>query len=186
MHYTFKNHWYVQITTRIGVAMEEFKEIVEGGCTCGHVRYTLESLPLITHCCHCRYCQCQTGTAFALNALFDSRKVNVICGNVEIINTPSPSGRGQNISRCPKCHVAVWSSYFMGGIKDLIKFIRVGTLDNPDLFPPDVHIYTESKQPWVNLPDHSIVHEKFYDFKTTWTTENNALRKTLLSMSTKE
>ena len=158
----------------------------QGGCSCGFVRYELETPPLITHCCHCRYCQRQTGAAFALNALFDSNKVQLISGSVDNISTPSPSGKGQTIARCPKCRVAIWSSYYMGGIKDLIKFIRVGTLDNPDQFPPDVHIYTESKQPWVSLSENSVIHEKFYEFKTTWTIENNALRKNLLAKSSKK
>lgn len=152
-----------------------------GGCGCGYVRYKVDAKPLITHCCHCRYCQRQTGAAFALNALFDANKVVLISGTVHEIITSSPSGRGQKITRCPKCEVALWSSYFMGGIKDLIRFIRVGTLDNPDQFPPDVHIYTISKQPWVNLSPNENIYEKFYDFETTWTRENNEFRKTLLA-----
>jgi len=157
--------------------MSQHNSACEGGCACGYVRYKIESKPLITHCCHCRYCQRQTGSAFALNALFDASKIHILSGAVDEIKTPSPSGKGQNITRCPKCEVALWSSYFMGGIKDLIRFIRVGTLDNPDHFPPDVHIYTESKQPWVNLSPNALVFEKFYDFKQTWTSENDEIRK---------
>jgi len=153
----------------------------EGGCACGYVRYKIEYKPLITHCCHCRYCQRQTGTAFALNALFDADKVHILSGTIDEITTPSPSGRGQTIARCPKCEVAIWSHYFMGGIKGLIRFIRVGTLDNPDLFPPDVHIYTASKQPWVNLSPNALVYEKFYDFEKVWTSENDEFRKSLLA-----
>ncbi len=138
--------------------------VCEGGCACGFVRYQVVSKPFITHCCHCRYCQRQTGTAFALNALFEKCNVKIISGTVEEIMTQSPSGKGQKIARCSKCKVAVWSNYFMGGIRDMIRFIRVGTLDNPDQFPPDVHIYTESKQPWVNLVPNDLVFSKFYDY----------------------
>lgn len=164
--------------------MSETRNVSKGGCACGHVRYEVESNPLITHCCHCRFCQRQTGSAFALNALFDTNKVQVLSGSLEIIETPSPSGRGQTITRCPNCKVAIWSNYYMGGIKELIRFIRVGTLDNPDQFSPDVHIFTNTKQPWVNLPPDALVFEKFYDFDKTWTNDNNKIRLSLLAKTT--
>ena len=44
---------------------------LEGGCACGKMRYRLESKPMIVHCCHCRDCQRQTGSAFVLNALIE-------------------------------------------------------------------------------------------------------------------
>lgn len=121
----------------------------------------------------------QTGAAFALNALYEASRVELISGAVNEIITPSPSGKGQTITRCPKCEVAIWSSYFMGGIKNGIRFIRVGTLNSPDLLPPDVHIYTKSKQPWINLsPDDSAVKE-FYDYERIWTSDNLKILKSL-------
>ena len=153
----------------------------EGGCTCGHVRYKIVSDPMIVHCCHCRYCQRQTGSAFAINALFEASHVELLCGEVNEIVVSSPSGKGQKIARCPKCEVALWSNYYMGGIKDMIRFIRVGTLDNPDLLPPDAHIFTSSKQPWVNLSIETLVVEEFYDYETTWTKENQKIRNSLLA-----
>ena len=143
-----------------------------GGCTCGHVRYQLTSDPLIVHCCHCRWCQRQTGSAFAINALFVADEVELLKGEVKDEMVDSPSGKGQRIARCPKCDIAVWSNYFMGGIREGIRFIRVGTLDDPDQLPPDVHIFTSTKQPWVQIPDDSHVEDIFYDYETTWTPEN--------------
>lgn len=166
--------------------MDKQTDACEGGCACGFLRYQISAQPLITHCCHCRYCQRQTGTAFALNALFEKDNVKVISGAVDELMTESPSGKGQTIARCPQCKVAVWSNYYMGGIKDLIRFVRVGTLDNPDQFPPDVHIYTESKQPWVNLAPNDLVFSKFYDIKKTWTSENEKIMKSLLAKSRQE
>jgi len=151
----------------------------EGGCTCGHVRYRVKSDPLIVHCCHCRWCQRQTGTAFALNALIEADRVEVLAGEVEEIATASPSGKGQTIARCPSCKVAVWSNYDMGGLKDRIRFIRVGSLDNPDLMPPDVHIFTSTKQPWVVLPPDDQAVSVFYDYETTWPAESLARRAAL-------
>lgn len=154
---------------------------IQGGCTCKHVRYKITSEPLIVHCCHCRYCQRQSGAAFALNALFESKNVELLDGSVNEITVPSPSGKGQIIARCPNCEIALWSNYFMGGIREKIRFIRVGTLDNPDLLPPNVHIFTDTKQPWVDLSQSKLVVEQFYDYETTWTKENLAIKKALLS-----
>lgn len=156
---------------------------LEGGCACGHVRYQLSAKPLIVHCCHCRYCQRQTGSAFVINALYESTQVKLLSGSVNEIETPSPSGKGQTVARCPVCQVAVWSHYFMGGIQKLIRFIRVGTLDNPDLLPPNVHIFTETKQPWVKLPADVLSVPVFYSYETTWSEENQLIRKNLLEQA---
>ena len=88
---------------------------MEGGCTCGHVRYRVEGAPLIVHACHCTWCQRETGTAHALNALFEADHVVHTAGQPELVQTPSASGRGQIIARCPHCRVAVWSNYSQAG-----------------------------------------------------------------------
>jgi hypothetical protein len=126
----------------------------------------MTSLPLIVHCCHCRWCQRETGTAFALNAVIEATRVTVESGRPELVHTPSHSGKGQKIYRCPQCKVAVWSHYAGGG--DAFNFIRVGTLEAPDRFPPDVHIYTASKQPWVALPQEARAFKEFYNPKEVW------------------
>ncbi len=143
-----------------------------GGCTCGHVRYQVNLEPLIVHCCHCRGCQKNSGSSFALNALFEADRVELVSGEIEDVTVPTPSGKGQVITRCSKCKVAVWSNYNMGGLRERIRFIRVGTLDEPDQFPPGIHIFTSSKQPWVLLPKADRRVEVFYEFKETWSTES--------------
>jgi hypothetical protein len=163
--------------------MTSLTQAIEGGCSCGHVRYRVSSKPLIVHCCHCRWCQKQTGTAFALNALFEASDVELLSGDVSEKSIPSPSGKGQIMARCPKCKVVVWSNYFMGGIKELIRFIRVGTLDNPDQLPPDVHIFTSTKQPWVSLPTNNLVVNEFYDYEKTWTRESLERKNALLAIN---
>ena len=142
--------------------------VIEGGCTCGRVRYQVASKPLIVHACHCRGCQKNSGSAFALNALFEADRVTLVSGKVEEIAVPTPSGTGQDITRCTECKVAVWSNYNMGGLRRHIRFVRVGTLDDPDQYPPDVHIYTCSKQPWVILPKRDRRVNEFYKFAETW------------------
>jgi hypothetical protein len=121
---------------------------------------------MFVHCCHCRWCQRETGSAFALNALLEADRVVLLTGTPEAIDTPSNSGRGQKISRCPTCRIALWSNYGGGG--DAIRFVRVGTLDEPDRFPPDIHIFTQSKQPWVVIPKGMVAVEEYYRSKEFW------------------
>jgi hypothetical protein len=148
-----------------------------GHCTCGAVRYRLTSAPLFVHCCHCRWCQRESGAAFALNALIESDRVDVIQGTPEVIDTPSASGKGQKITRCPACHVALWSNYAGGG--DAVRFVRVGTLDNPDLLPPDIHIFTSTRQPWIILPAGMPAVAEYYDYKQYWPAESQQRRRAL-------
>jgi hypothetical protein len=122
--------------------------------------------PMIVHCCHCRWCQRETGAAFALNAMIEAERVQLLQGDLELVATPSASGKGQRISRCPRCHVAVWSNY--AGAGDAIHFVRVGTLDEPDRLPPDVHIFTASKQPWVILDARVPAVPEYYKAAQIW------------------
>ena len=145
------------------------QSILEGGCTCGQVRYRMTGSPLFVHCCHCRWCQRETGTAFALNALIEADRVELVKGEVEAVNTPSSSGKGQVIWRCPACRIALWSNY--GGMGDLMRFVRVGTLDEPDRCPPEIHIFTASKQPWVVLPPGPPVFPEYYKSSEVWPKE---------------
>ena len=150
----------------------------EGGCTCRHVRYRMTSKPLFVHCCHCRWCQRETGASYALNAMIESDRVQLLQGDVEVIETPSNSGKGQKISRCPHCRVAVWSNY--GGAGDAFRFVRVGSLDEPDRVPPDIQIYTTSKQPWVVLQPGVPAVPEFYKASEMWPEESLERRAAVL------
>jgi hypothetical protein len=138
----------------------------DGGCACRTVRYRLASPPMFVHGCHCTSCQTETGSAFAVNALIEPDRVVLLAGAPEAVATPSESGRGQTIFRCPACRVALWSHY--GGAGDRIAFVRVGTLDEPGRLPPDVHIYTRSKLPWVRLPDGVPAAAAYYSSAELW------------------
>lgn len=143
---------------------------LEGGCACNSVRYRLRGEPLYVHCCHCRWCQRETGASFAINALIEAERVVSMKDQPELVNTPSESGKGQNIARCAKCRIAVWSHY--GGLGNAVSFVRVGTLDNPDQLTPDIHIYTASRLPWVVVPAGVPVAEEYYDRRMYWPAES--------------
>jgi hypothetical protein len=152
----------------------------EGGCDCRAVRYRVETAPLFVNCCHCRWCQRESGTAFALNAMIEADRVTNLGVEPELVATPSNSGAGQTIARCPVCRIAVWSNY--AGAGPVVRFVRVGTLDNPDLLPPDIHIYTASKQPWVVLPAGTPAVPEYYDREKYWPPASVARRKAFLPL----
>ena len=151
---------------------------LEGGCDCRLVRYRIEMRPLFVHCCHCRWCQRESGASFALNAMLEADQVTSLGGEPELIDTPSASGKGQKIARCPTCRIAVWSNYFSAG--PFIRFVRVGTLDAPDQLPPDIHIFTASKQPWLELPTNVPAVPEYYDRDSYWPAESLQRRLALL------
>ena len=151
---------------------------LEGGCDCRRIRYRMQTAPLIVHCCHCRWCQRETGSAFALNALIEAERLLHLQAEPEVIDTPSQSGRGQRIARCPECRIALWSNY--AGAGPVVRFVRVGTLDTPDALRPDIHIFTASRQPWVVLPGGVPAVPEFYEIERQWSPESLARREAFL------
>lgn len=136
----------------------------EGGCACGEVRYRLLSDPLFVHCCHCLNCQRQTGSAFVINVLIEADRVELLAGEPAPVDVPRGSSSKQRIWRCPTCQVAVFSRYTSGKLR----FVRAGTLDEPSGVEPDVHIYTRSKLPWIELPDDVPAFRSYYDTDELW------------------
>lgn len=156
---------------------------LEGGCPCGNIRYRLEQKPLFTHCCHCTWCQRETGTAFALNNMIETKFVTVTSSEQPVMRyTPSLSGLGQKMYRCPSCQFALWSVY--GDSGDFVRFVRGGTLDEPARCPPSIHIFTTTKQPWLILGDSVPIVEEFYDREKYWPKESlsrlEELKKSLM------
>jgi hypothetical protein len=150
---------------------------LEGGCTCRQVRYRMTTRPLFVHCCHCRWCQRETGASFALNAMIEADRVQLLQGEIELVLTPSLSGKGQKIARCTRCRVALWSHY--AGAGDAVSLVRVGTLDAPDHLPPDIHIFTMSKQPWVVLPPGTPAVAEYYSRAEHWPAESRERARAL-------
>jgi hypothetical protein len=135
-----------------------------GGCACGAVRYRLTSDPLFIHCCHCLNCQRQTGSAFVINLLIETDRVELLAVEPQPVDVARDDGSTQTIWRCPTCQIAVFSQY----TSPYVRFVRGGTLDDPAAVAPDVHIYTRSKLPWVTLPDAVPAFDAFYDPTKLW------------------
>ncbi len=145
---------------------------LEGRCTCGKVRYRMRSAPLIVHACHCSECQRLSGGAFAINALIEADRVEMLVGTTEPVAVAGTSGKPQTIHRCPSCKVALWSHYPGGG--SAVSFVRVGTLEEPWRLAPDIHIYTSTKVPWLELPPDVPAVDEFYAPREVWSEESLA------------
>ncbi len=143
---------------------------MKGQCSCGAVHYEISDSPLFVHACHCINCQRQSGSAHALNAMIESHCIKQISGSTEGIIMETGSGMGQTIHRCSNCKIALWSTY--AALGEDFSFIRVGSLENPGAFPPDINIFTKSKQHWVQLKEGIPAVKEFYDPSDVWPKES--------------
>lgn len=168
--------WHLQLEGWI----IEMQETIYGGCICKRVRYSLHCNPLYIHACHCSWCQRETGSAFAVNALIESAHVTISGEEYYVVDTPSESGQGQTIVRCKHCQVAVLSYY--PNFERHLSFIRVGTLDRNNHFEPDVHIYVDSKAPWIKLSEGALVFREYYDREQVWPEESLERFKAVLRL----
>jgi hypothetical protein len=145
-----------------------------GGCFCGAVRYRLTDRPMFTHCCHCRECQRRTGSAFVINAIIETSRIEVLEGAPARKGVPGTSGRPQDLYFCETCATPLWSDY---GARGWLRFVRVSSLDDPTAVEPDIHIFTRTRLPWVKIPEGALAVDEYYDMKATWPKESWARRE---------
>ena len=137
-----------------------------GGCACRTIRYKLTASPLIVHACHCRDCQRLTGSAFATNIWIERRFVEADHARARSVMLAAGSGKPNEVFSCPDCGTALWSKYHAAPGDTLL--VRAGTLDHPERVTPDVHIFTRSKLPWLELPPDARSFEAFYKLPEVW------------------
>jgi len=143
---------------------------LEGGCSCTALRYELTASPLIVHACHCRDCQRITGSAFVINIWIEKEFVRTSGATPQSFMLEGSGGRNQEVFFCGKCGTYVWSRYHRAPGDTL--FVRAGTLDEPEAVTPDVHIYTRSKVPWLELPRGVPAFESMYKIEEVWSAES--------------
>ena len=148
-----------------------------GGCACGAVRYRLTTGPMFVNCCHCRDCQRQVGSAFVINAIIETDRIELLSGELAPWRMPTDSGRPHDVYRCAECGVTLWSDY---GGRPQIRFVRATTLDDRGALQPDAHIFTRSKLSWLRLPEDARAFEVYYDMKKEWPAESLARREAIL------
>jgi hypothetical protein len=139
--------------------------------------------PMVVHCCHCSWCKQETGEAFAINALIEVSNLQVLTGCLVEQTIPSESGQGQTLVNCTECKTTLWSHYAYAGIGEYIAFIRVNTLEKANQIIPDVHIYTDSKQAGVKLPENIKQSKGYYRANEVWRASALARRQKLFDKS---
>jgi hypothetical protein len=149
-------------------------ETFDGQCFCGKLRYRMHGRPMFIHCCHCRDCQQQTGSAFAVNGLIEAERIERVEGAPVAVAMRTDSGHPHTIYRCDACQSPLWSDY---GGRGWLLFLRMATLDRAAEFMPDVHIYTRSKLPWVALPQGARTFDEYYSTKAEWPAQSIARRE---------
>ena len=121
--------------------------MLEGGCECGQIRYRLATAPIFVNCCHCRQCQRLSGSAFAVNAMIEADRVELIGDG----DAASGLQDREGAIHCFACNTLLWGLHPMFG--ESILFVRAGTLDESERLPPDAHFFIRSKHPWIILPE---------------------------------
>lgn len=115
-------------------------------------------------------CQRLSGSTNAVNVVIETAKVEHLTGETINVEALTPSGLGQVITRCKACYTAVWSEYrAMTALCQFpVRFVRAGTLDQPDRFPPDVHIFAKTMQPHFISAKGTPIFAGFYDVGSIW------------------
>jgi hypothetical protein len=142
------------------------RDTLTGGCACGALRYKLTGPPLVVHACHCRTCQRLNASPFVVNVWIEAARVERLAGEPRSFRLAGGSGKPHDVFFCGACSTAVWSHYH--SVPGHSLFVRGGTLDDPSTAPPDIHIHTASKLPWLPLPEGARSYAGMYDVKSVW------------------
>ena len=116
----------------------------EGGCLCGRVRYRVTGAPVVSTVCHCSLCRKAAGAPFVAWAEFPAEAFAVTKGEMAWYGSSEAAERGF----CRNCGTAITFAYIDGETID----VATATLDDPNAFPPEDHIWTDSKVDWVEVP----------------------------------
>ncbi len=143
------------------------QEALTGGCVCGAVRYArTPTIKFKIYACHCSDCQKRTGTSFSLQQLALEADFTVQGEMIEGGFT-QPSGARARLFACPKCHSRIYGA---NDTRPGLVIIRAGTFDHNKLNVPEVHVWAQSKQPWISLPPDVTIMETQPDTAEGWTT----------------
>jgi hypothetical protein len=154
------------------ISIQEYAPMkLHGQCSCGEVSYELSAEPMFVHACHCSLCKQQTGSAFIAHAFIESAHFHLLSGNLNSVFGASGSGNPHEVDRCKSCGTAIISYY--EGQRDW-GVVKVGTLKNPDRFPPGAHLHVKQKVSWITIPEGIPAFEAGYDFESVWPSDGYA------------
>ncbi len=128
-----------------------------GGCQCGAIRYEVTGAPKQIVACHCTDCQRQSGSAFGMTMVVDQADFRLLQGDLKTFRSESDAGRAKLGAFCPDCGTRIYRKpeWRKGTVS-----VKPGTLDDTRGLKPTVHLWTDSRQPWVTIPDGVKAFEK--------------------------
>jgi hypothetical protein len=113
-----------------------------------------------------------TGNAFVTNIWIERKFVEAGSAVPKSFKLTAGSGKHHEVFFCDRCGAYLWSKYYVSPGDTLL--VRVGTLDHPEAIQPDVHIFTRSKLPWLNLPKDVPAFDAFYDIRAVWSVQSKS------------
>ena len=122
----------------------------EGGCQCGKVRYRIEGAPVAVGVCHCSDCQRQSGSAFGMSLILAKQHFRLLSGELRSFTKTAESGRTVECLFCPDCGTRI---YHVPTMFEGVVNVKSGTLGDTAWLEPSVHTWTQSRQPWVTIPE---------------------------------
>lgn len=125
--------------------MSEQAESFTGGCRCGKVTYTCDSAPMFAAHCHCRDCQYASGGGFSTIVGVATAKLT-LNGDLAGFTVTAESGNQLTRKFCPTCGTPMLTQLHSN---EQMTVLKAGTMDDPSLIKPGMHIWTSSGQPWT-------------------------------------
>ena len=119
--------------------------MITGGCLCGAVRYEIDAEPIVTRTCWCRLCQYLGAGGATVNVAFPARAARIE-GVPARYESVADSGSHMVRSFCPACGTPLFSE---ARERPHLIFVRAGTLDDPEMAPPSMTIWTSTAPSWA-------------------------------------
>jgi hypothetical protein len=143
--------------------------VFEGQCQCAHVQYRVLGKPMTLFACHCTECQRQSSSAFGMALWIQDATVELLRGELKEWIRETSSGKHMVCRFCPNCGTRLFHQIL--GQTDLMS-IKPGTLNDTKALKLAGHIWTKSKQAWLQLPSTSLQYVEgppsFDDLFSAW------------------
>jgi hypothetical protein len=120
---------------------------LEGGCSCGAVRFSLKR-PLFVLACHCNPCKKRTGSAYGISVAVYDEAVERFEGVTTIFSRLGDSGKKVDYEFCPSCGTTIrWRVEYISNRQ----VFAGGALDDPKRIEIGGEMYTTDALPWARL-----------------------------------
>ena len=117
-----------------------------GGCLCEAVRYEGREQKGGGHC-HCLDCRRTSGTGHGSHMIVPEPAFSMT-GELRFYESSADSGNIVSRGFCPNCGSAIYSTN--SGMPGLV-FVRASSLDDPEVFRPQLVVYTKRAASWDRM-----------------------------------